>query len=64
MKMTFSCKRETYEYKGVTFRLSNALAAFQGWINNNLAEFVDICCIVYFDDILIYSDIIEHRKDF
>jgi len=63
-KTTFSCKRGIYEYMVVPFGLTNAPAAFQRWINNVLAEFLDICCIVYLDDILIYSDTREqHRKD-
>ena len=46
------------------FGLTNALAAFQRWINRTLQSYIDICCIVYLDDILIYSDNLEqHQKD-
>ena len=37
------------------FRLSNAPASFQGYINKILAEKLDIFVIVYLDDILIYT---------
>jgi hypothetical protein len=39
------------------FRLYNALATFQAYINRALVGLVDICCVVYLDNILIYSDI-------
>ena len=39
----------------MSFRLSNAPASFQGYINKILAEKLDIVIIVYLDDILIYT---------
>jgi hypothetical protein len=38
------------------FGLCNALATFQAYINCALVGLVDIYCIVYLDDILVYSD--------
>jgi hypothetical protein len=35
--------------------LTNAPATFQSYINNALRGYVDNFCIVYLDDILIYS---------
>ena len=37
------------------FRLSNAPASFQGYINKILAKKVDVFIIIYLDDILIYT---------
>ena len=37
------------------FRLLNAPASFQGYINKILAKKLDIFIIVYLDDILIYT---------
>ena len=37
------------------FGLSNALATFQAYINNALARLVNVICVVYLDDILMYS---------
>jgi len=34
--------------------LTNAPAAFQGFVNSIFADMLDICVIVYLDDILIY----------
>ena len=38
------------------FRLSNAPASFQGYINKILAEKLNTFVIVYLDDILIYIE--------
>lgn len=40
----------------MSFGLSNAPATFQGLINRILAEKLDVFCIVYLDDILIYTE--------
>ena len=45
-----------YEYCVMPFGLANALATFQGFLNYALRDLLDICCIAYLDDILIYSD--------
>ena len=63
-KTTFTFKRGTYEYLVMPFRLANAPAAFQRWINRTLQSYIDICCIVYLDDVLIYSDNMkQHQRD-
>jgi len=63
-KITFSTKLGTYEYLVMPFGLCNAPAAFQRWINEVLMEHIDRCCIVYLDDVLIYSNTLQqHRKD-
>ena len=45
-----------YEYYMMPFGLANALATFQRFINYALWDLLDICCIAYLDNILIYSD--------
>jgi len=61
---TCTTKYGTYEYLVMPFGLPNAPAAFQRWINRTLQSYIDICCIVYLDDVLIYSDSLEqHQKD-
>ena len=55
-KTTFWTWYRHYEYCMMPFRLANALATFQGFINYALQDLLDICCITYLDDILIYSD--------
>ena len=43
------------------FSLTNALAQFQAYMNEALAGLVDVSCIVYLDDILIFSDTEEEH---
>ncbi|WP_442959989.1 reverse transcriptase family protein [Providencia sp. PROV201] len=63
-KTTFVSKYGTYEYLVMPFGLTNAPASFQRWINEVLNKYLDICCIVYLDDVLIYSENMEqHRRD-
>jgi len=63
-KTTCTTKYGTYEYLVMPFGLPNPPAAFQSWINRTLQSYFDICCIVYLDDVLIYSDSLEEdQKD-
>jgi len=63
-KTPFSTKLGTYKYLVMPFGLCNAPAAFQRWINEVLMEHIDMCCIIYLDAVLIYSNALEqHRKD-
>jgi len=63
-KTTLTTKLGTYEYQVMPFGLCNAPVAFQRWINRTLHQFVDMCCIVYLDDVLIYSKTkSEHIRD-
>jgi len=46
------------------FELCNAQAAFQGSINEVPMEHIDRCCIVYLDEVLLYSNSLQqHLKD-
>lgn len=42
------------------FGLANVPATFQAYINYALLGLLDICCVVYLDDILIYS--LDHEQ--
>jgi len=45
------------------FGLTNAPAAFQHFMNDMFSNLLDVCIVVYLDDILIYSDdITQHRS--
>jgi len=45
------------------FGLSNALAAFQRFINEVLGDLMDVCTVGYLDDILVYSDSLEDHQN-
>ncbi len=53
-KTAFRTRYGHYEYTIIPFGLVNALAAFQGHINTVLREFLDLFCITYLDDIVVY----------
>ena len=62
-KTAFRTRYGHFEYTIMPFGLTNAPARFQAYINQALAGLIDVSCIVYLDDILIFSKTEEeHRK--
>src|ERR1700720_575564 len=61
-KMAFRTRYGSFEWKVMPFGLTNALAAFQHFMNDIFADMVDICVIIYLDDILVYSDNIDQHR--
>ena len=44
-----------FEYLVVLLGLTNALSAFQSYINKTLREYLDVFVVVYLDNMVIYS---------
>ena len=44
------------------FKLTNALASFQNFINNTLQQHLNDFLTAYLDDILIYSNTLAEHK--
>jgi hypothetical protein len=61
-KTAFQTKYGLYEYLVMLFGLTNAPASFQRWMNEVLSDYLDVFCIAYLDDILIYLDNIEQHQ--
>ena len=62
-KTAFRTKWGSYEFLMVPFSLCNAPSVWQQFISEVLADLIDMCVVVYLDDILIYSDnLSDHRK--
>jgi len=62
-KTTFRTKYGSFEWLVMPFGLSNAPRAFQHFMNDVFADMLDVCVVVYLDDILIYSsDKATHHK--
>lgn len=62
-KTAFRTRYGSYEWLVMPEGLTNAPAAFQRFVNSVFADMLDICVIVYLDDILIYSeDLASHKK--
>ncbi|TKA33188.1 hypothetical protein B0A50_00741 [Salinomyces thailandicus] len=55
-KTAFRTRYGHYEYTVMPFGLANAPASFQSYIYKALGGLLDNICVVYLDDILIYSD--------
>ena len=62
-KTTFRTWWGSYEWNVMPFGLTNAPAAWQRFINEVLADLIDVNVIVYLDDILIYSDDAESHTE-
>ena len=54
-KTAFHTHYGHFEYQVMPFGLANAPATFQSYIHKVLSDLLDTCCIVYLDNILIYS---------
>jgi hypothetical protein len=61
-KTAFQTKYGLYEYLVMLFGLTNAPASFQRWMNEVLSNYLDVFCIAYLDDILIYSENLEQHR--
>src|SRR6202789_4034912 len=62
-KTTFRTRYGSFEWLVVPFGLTNAPATFQRFMNCIFGDLLDVCVIIYLDDILIYSDDPkEHKK--
>jgi hypothetical protein len=54
-KTAFTCRYGHFQFKELPFGLTNAPATFQNVMNATLAKYIDKSCMVYLDDIIVYS---------
>ena len=54
-KTTFRTRYDQYEYQMMLFELANAFATFQFYVNEALKSYIDVFCVIYLNDVLIYS---------
>ncbi len=55
-KTTFHTRYDQFEYQIMLFELINASMIFQFYVNHALKLFMNICCVIYLNDILIYFE--------
>ena len=60
-KTAFRMRYSHFEYLVMPFGLTNAPASMQAYANDCLHDYLDLFCIVYLDDILIYSNTLEEH---
>jgi len=62
-KTAFRTCYGSFEWSVMPFGLTNASAAFQQFMNDIFSDLLDICIVIYLDDILIYSNnMSEHHQ--
>src|SRR3954465_15903910 len=54
-KMAFSTRYGLYEFTVMMFGFSNAPPTFMRAMNYLFQEWLDVCALLYLDDILVYS---------
>ena len=55
-KTAFKISYVSFEWSIMSFSLTNAPMAFQRFMNDIFSDLLDVCVIIYLDDILIYSN--------
>lgn len=60
-KTAFSTPHGHFEYVRMPFGLKNAPATFQRMINHVLRDYINKTCVVYLDDILIFSTSLQEH---
>ena len=62
-KTAFRTRYGLYEYCLMPFGLTNAPVSFQWLINEYLSDYLDIFCVAYLDDILVFSQNEEEHQE-
>jgi len=60
-KTTFYTCYDQFKYQMMLFELTNASAIFQFYVNHALKSFMNICCVIYLNDVLVYSEMKEQH---
>jgi hypothetical protein len=62
-KTAFGTRYGHFEFLVLPMGLTNAPATFQSYIHDALGQLLDICCIAYLDDVLIFSRTMEEHAE-
>lgn len=61
-KTAFNTRYDKFHWKALPMGLSNSPPCFQSWMNNVLGDCIDSFCLVYLDDVCIFSKSQEEHK--
>ena len=57
----FQTQYRHFKYIVMLFRLANAPATFQAYVNYTMSDLLDVYCIIYLNNILIFSNLEEEH---
>ena len=55
-KTKFRTRYEHFEYQIILFKLANTFTIFQIYINKAMRKLVNVICVIYLNNILIYNE--------
>ena len=55
-KIAFRTRYKQYEYQIMFFDFVNVFATFQSYVNEALKSYIDVFCVMYLNDVLIYFE--------
>ncbi|ESK82113.1 hypothetical protein Moror_3503 [Moniliophthora roreri MCA 2997] len=61
-KTAFWTRYGSYQWNVISEGLTNAPAAFQRFVNSIFTDLLDVCVVVYLNDILIYSENMDNHE--
>ena len=56
-KIAFRIRYDQFEYQIISFNLVNVFVIFQSYVNRVFKSYINVCCVIYLNDVLIYSKI-------
>lgn len=63
-KTAFRTLHGSYQWNVLTFGLTNAVPVFIKVMEQVLRQFIGVCCVIFIDDIIVYSKTYDqHKKD-
>jgi hypothetical protein len=60
--ITFTTKYENYQYRILSFDLTDDSITFQQFVNDNFLDFLDEFLVIYLNDLIIYSDNLQNHQ--
>jgi hypothetical protein len=60
--ITFTTKYENYQYRVLSFDLTDDSTTFQQFVNDNFLDFLDEFLVIYLNDLIIYSDNLQNHQ--
>jgi len=63
-KTAFRTRYGSFEWSVMPFGLTNAPTAFQRFMNDIFSDLLDVCVVIYLDDLLIYSNNMSEQHQY